>query len=74
LTNLHELQYLLDDTADDLAQLLPDTDEWKGAIAYLLKALEVKAMDRDRFHPMNYDRFLDSLATDIRLRLRDKQW
>ena len=74
MITIEELQDLLDDTANDIAQVLPKISEWQGAMVYLLKALEVKAIDRDSFHPMNYDRFLDTLATDIRLRLRDKQW
>ena len=44
MTTLEELQDLLDDTADDIAQVLPEISEWRGAMVYLLKALEVKAM------------------------------
>jgi len=43
--NLHDLQAALDDTASDISQVLPDILDWPDAVLYLLKALEVKAME-----------------------------
>jgi hypothetical protein len=43
--NLHDLQAVLNDTASDIAQVLPDVNDWPDAVLYVLKALEVKAVE-----------------------------
>ena len=45
--NLHDLQAVLDDTASDIAQVLPDIYDWPDAVLYFLKALVVKTMELD---------------------------
>ena len=65
LNKLYEIKTLLDDTAKDLAQLLPDAAEWRGWVVYLLQALEAAAMDIDQEHPEQYERMLGELVEDI---------
>ena len=43
--NLHDLLTIFDDTPSDITRVLPDVFEWPKAVLYLLKALEVKAVE-----------------------------
>ena len=74
MSTIHELQVVLDDTAEDLAQVLPEVDNWGGALVYLLQALEVKAMDLDQEHPAQFEVLLSDLAGAIASRLNAGRW
>ncbi|MCJ7658035.1 MAG: hypothetical protein MUO67_02680 [Anaerolineales bacterium] len=43
--NLHDLLTIFDNTPSDITRVLPDVFEWPKAVLYLLKALEVKAVE-----------------------------
>ena len=47
-----ELQVVLDDTAQDMAQAVPDPGEWAKFIICFLEELEDKAVDRAGFFEM----------------------
>ena len=49
---LDELRVVLDDTAQDMAQAVPDPGEWSKFIIYFLEELEDKAVDRAGFFEM----------------------
>ena len=52
MNTLDELRVVLDDTAQDMAQAVPDPVEWSQFIIYLLEELEDKAIDRAGFFAM----------------------
>ena len=49
---LDELRVVLDDTALDMAQAVPDPFDWSKFIIYFLEELEDKAEDREAFNIM----------------------
>jgi hypothetical protein len=49
---LDELRVVLDDTAQDMAQAVPDPGEWSKFIIYFLEELEDKAIDLGGFFEM----------------------
>ena len=69
MTELYEIKTLLDDTAKDLAQVLPDAAEWRGWVVYLLEALEAEAKDRGE-----YEQMLADLVVDVGLRIDSGRW
>lgn len=42
--NLHDLQTVLDGSTPDIAQVLPEINDWPDAVIYYLKSLEDKAV------------------------------
>jgi len=52
MNTLDELRVVLDDTAQDMAQVVPDPGEWDKFIIYFLEELEDKAVDRAGFFKM----------------------
>ena len=42
--NLRDLQIVLEYTASDIAQVLPEINDWPDAVLYFLKTFEVKVM------------------------------
>jgi len=55
MNTLDELRVVLDDTAQDMAQVVPDPGEWSKSIIYFLEELEDKAKDRETFNAMLHD-------------------
>ena len=47
-----DLREALNDTAGDLAQLIPNPEDWSNWIIYFLEELEDKAVDRAGFFEM----------------------
>jgi hypothetical protein len=47
-----DLREALNDTAGDLAQLIPNPEDWSNWIIYYLEELEDKAVDRASFFAM----------------------
>ena len=47
-----ELKVVLDDNAQDMAQLIPNPKKWSNWIIYFLEELEDKAVDRTGFVEM----------------------
>ena len=52
MNTLDELRVVLDDTAQDMAQAVPDPGEWSKFIIYFLEELEDKAVDRVGYFAM----------------------
>ena len=52
MNTLDELRVVLDDTAQDMAQAVPDPGAWSRFIIYFLEELEDKAEDREAFNIM----------------------
>ena len=65
MNTLDELRVVLDDTAQDMAHVVPDPDEWSKFIIYFLEELEDKAKDREVFNTMLHD--LESYLSERRL-------
>ena len=74
MSDLNEIRQLLDDTAKDLAQALPEPGEWSGWIVYLLEVLEVAAMDIDPDHPEAFEMSISGIAAEIGGRLQEGRW
>ena len=72
--NLHDLQAVLDDTASDIAQVLPDINDRPDAMMYLLKALEFKAMELKLDQQREYENALRNIVTGIHSRLGEGGW
>ena len=72
--NLHDLKTVLDDTASDIAQVLPDINDWPDAIMYLLKALEFKAMELKLDQRREFENTLRYILTGIQSRLAEGGW
>jgi hypothetical protein len=47
-----DLREALNDTAADLAQLIPNPEDWSNWIIYFLEELEDKAVDQVGFYKM----------------------
>jgi len=47
-----DLREALNDTAGDMAQLIPNSEDWSNWIIYILEDLEDKAVDRAAFFEM----------------------
>ena len=69
MTDLYEIKTLLDDTARDLVEVLPEVGELRGWVVYLLEALEAETQDREQ-----YEQMLTDLVTDVSLRLDHGGW
>jgi hypothetical protein len=52
MNTLDELRDVLDDTAQDMAQVVPNPEDWSNWIIYFLEELEDKAVDRTGFFEM----------------------
>lgn len=67
--NFHDLPAVLDETASDIAQVLPDIHDWPDAVLYFLKALENKAMELDPNQKREFKNTLRYVLTGIQSRL-----
>jgi hypothetical protein len=64
-----EIRELMDVTAADLAQRVPDVSRWGGWVVYLLETLETKATD-----PAGYETMLYTLRNVIKHRIDQRYW
>jgi hypothetical protein len=69
MNELQELRELLDDTAQDMAQVLPESSDWARWLTYLLEGLDNLANDSQEFEEM-----LDDLKNTIETRLEAGRW
>lgn len=69
MSELQELRELLDDTAQDMAQVLPDSSDWSRWLMYLLEGLDGLAND-----PQEFEEMLDDLKNTIETRLEAGRW
>jgi hypothetical protein len=65
----HEIITVVDDTAHDLAQVLPNVGELRCWVVYLLEALEAETQDLEE-----YEQMLTDLVTDVSLRIDSGRW
>ena len=72
--NLHDLKTVLDETASDTAQVLPDIDDWPDAVIYLLKALEFKAMELKLDQQREFENTLRYIIAGLNSRLGEGGW
>jgi len=72
--NLTDLKVILDDTASDIAQVLPDINDWPDAIMYLMKALEFKAMELKLDQQREYENTLRYIIAGLNSRLGEGGW
>ena len=72
--NLRDLQTVLDDTASDIAQVLPDINDWPDAIMYLMKALEFKAMELKLDQQREFENTLRYIIAGLNSRLGEGGW
>ena len=72
--NLNDLKSVLDDTASDIAQVLPNINDWPDAIVYLLKALEFKAMELKLDQQREYENALRYIIAGLNSRLGEGGW
>ena len=72
--NFRDLQTVLDDTASDIAQVLPDISDWPDAMMYLLKALEFKAMELKLDQQLEFENALRYILAGIQSRLGEGGW
>jgi hypothetical protein len=68
-TNLRDFQSFLDDTASDIAQVLPDINDWSDGMMYLLKAIEFKAMEMELDQQREFENTLRYVIADLNSRL-----
>ena len=52
MNSIDELQTVLDDTAQDIAQVVPNPGDWSKLIIYFFEELEDKTEDRLAFNAM----------------------
>ena len=74
LDNFRDLQTVLDDTASDIAQVLPDISDWPDAVIYFLKALEIKAMELDPNQQREFENTLRYIIAGLNSRLGEGSW
>ena len=72
--NLQDLKTVLDDTASDIAQVLPDISDWPDAIMYLMNALEFKAMELKLDQQREYENTLRYIIAGLNSRLGEGGW
>ena len=72
--NLHDLQAVLEDTASDIAQVLPDISDWPDAMMYLLKALEFKAIELKLDQQREFENTLRYIIAGLNSRLGEGGW
>ena len=72
--NFRDLQAVLDDTASDIAQVLPDISDWPDAIMYLMKALEFKAMELKLDQQREFENTLRYIIAGLNSRLGEGGW
>ena len=72
--NLTDLKGVLDDTASDIAQVLPDISDWPDAIMYLMKALEFKAMELKLDQQREFENTLRYIIAGLNSRLGEGGW
>ena len=74
LDNLNDLKAVLDETASDIAQVLPEIDDWPDAMMYLLKALEFKAMELKLDQQREFENTLRYIIAGLNSRLGEGGW
>ena len=72
--NLNDLKAVLDDTASDIAQVLPDINDWPDAMMYLLKAFEFNPMELILDQQREYENILRYILAGIQSRLGEGGW
>ena len=72
--NLTDLKGVLEDTASDIAQVLPDISDWPDAVIYFLKALEIKAMELKLDQQREYENTLRYIIAGLNSRLGEGGW
>ena len=72
--NLNDLKAVLDDTASDIAQVLPEINDWPDAMMYLMKALEFKAMELKLDQQREFENTLRYIIAGLNSRLGEGGW
>ncbi len=68
MTDIFKIKKNLDDTAQDLTQILP-VEELRGLVIYFLESLATRSEDPEEFEEM-----LDDLLEDIEIRIDTGKW
>ena len=72
--NLHDLQFVLSETASDITQVLPNINDWPDVLFYFLKALEVKAKNLDPRLQREFENTLRYIIAGFNSRLGEGGW
>ena len=72
--NFRDLKPVLDDTASDIAQVLPDISYWPAAIMYFMRALEFKAMELKLDLQREFEKTLRYILAGLNSRLGEGGW
>ena len=74
MSNLGELRDVLNDTASDIADVLPDLQYWPDAVLYFLKALEAKASELHPSQQQEFENILRFIIAGLNSRLGEGGW
>ena len=72
MENLHDLQQVIDETAQNIAQVLPDPRTWAAWAQELLEALQEKA--QNEVDKKLYEEMLVELRDDLTTRIDSGRW
>ena len=74
MTEAGDLNELMTDTAEALAQVRPRPGDWPEWVVILLRELERQAMEIELDPPEYYELMLDRLGDTIADRLSGRKW